>query len=114
LECRRPAHRRILDRASGVPVKNVTITADSGQQTVLCDDPDSATHSRRFPDYHRLDLRLQYARRCAQMDATHYLDVINGYARGNNQGYSCNQDFLTHYDDKGIPFLSSFGVKIKF
>jgi len=78
------------------------------------DDPDNAEHSRRFPDYHRLDLRLQYQRSYSRLDTTFYFDVINVYAQKNVQFYDYNEDYTERTEEEGMPFLPSFGVKIRY
>lgn len=78
------------------------------------DDPDDTIHSRRFPDYHRLDFRVQYAKNYGGFDALYYLDIINVYGSRNVEDYYYNEDYSKEYTEEGMPFLPSFGVKIRF
>lgn len=78
------------------------------------DEPDEAKFSRRLPPYHRLDLRVEYARRLGDLEWTYYLDIINAYARKNVEGYAYNADFTRRKRSEGLPFLPSVGVKARF
>ena len=78
------------------------------------DDPDSAVRSQRLPDYHRLDLRIQYQKKYSRMDVQYYLDIINVYGNNNVQGYDYNPEYTERENINGMPFLPSFGVKVKF
>lgn len=78
------------------------------------DDPESAVRSRRLPDYHRLDLRVQYSRTYRHLDVMYYLDIINVYANKNVQYYTYNADYSQRYDEEGMPLIPSFGVKLRF
>ncbi|MBN1879103.1 TonB-dependent receptor [bacterium] len=78
------------------------------------DDPDTVIHSKRYPDYHRLDARVQYSRDYLSFKAVYYIDIINLYGNKNIQDYYYNEDFSKEYSNEGMPFLPSFGVKIRF
>ncbi len=78
------------------------------------DESDESINSDRLPTYHRLDLRLQYARTFGRIHSTFYLDVINAYARKNAVGYIYNQDYSERDIEEGMPLLPSIGVKIEF
>ena len=47
------------------------------------DDPESAERAARYPDYHRLDLRIQYQHDRKKFQILYYLDIINVYGREN-------------------------------
>ena len=70
--------------------------------------------SERLPDYHRLDLRVQYSRSFEHVDASFYLDLINAYARDNVFGWDYNQDYTEREASTGMPFVPSIGVRVVF
>ncbi|MCP4900967.1 MAG: TonB-dependent receptor [bacterium] len=78
------------------------------------DEPDEVINSERLPDYHRLDLRVQYKRSYTRVDTIYYLDIINAYARENVFGWDYNQDLTDRTAETGMPIVPSFGVKISF
>jgi hypothetical protein len=78
------------------------------------DEPDEVIYSRRYPPYHRLDLRIDYARTLRGIDWTFYLDVINAYDRKNVFDYTYSEDFSRRAPVYGMPFLPSAGVKARF
>lgn len=78
------------------------------------DDPDHVTRSERLPAYHRLDFRVQYTPQTTWFDADLYLDIINVYGNKNVESYDYNADFSRRKDEKGMPFVPSLGVKIRF
>ncbi len=78
------------------------------------DEPDEVIRSERYPDYHRLDIRIQYAKSFSRLDTMFYLDVINVYSRDNVQAYDYNADYSERDDIYGMPLLPSFGVKIRY
>ncbi|MBN2053762.1 TonB-dependent receptor [bacterium] len=87
---------------------------DEGETfTYQRDDPDEVIRSERYPAYHRLDFRVQYSRRYRHLDVMYYLDIINLYARKNIQSYDYNADFSEREEEEGMPFLPSFGIKIR-
>lgn len=88
---------------------------DAGETfTYQREDPENKENTSRFPMNHRLDLRVQYQRNWGPLDATFYLDVINTYSRNNVQSYDYNEDFTERDEEAGMPFLPSFGVKLKY
>ncbi len=88
---------------------------DAGETfTYQREDPENKENTSRYPLNHRLDLRVQYKRTWGALDATFYLDVINAYGRDNIQSYDYNEDFTERDEETGMPFLPSFGVKLKY
>jgi hypothetical protein len=78
------------------------------------DDPPGTEGSDNLPDYHRLDLRLEFSPRAGSVRWTFYLDVINAYARENVTGWSYNEDYTERTAETGMPFLPSIGVRAQF
>lgn len=78
------------------------------------DDPPEAEGSKNLPDYHRLDLRLEYSPPAGRVRWTYYLDVINAYARENVVGWSYSSDYTERKADTGMPILPSVGVRLQF
>ncbi len=78
------------------------------------DNPDSAENSKRLPFNHRLDLRIQYIRPFSKTEMTVYMDIINLYGSKNVMDYYYNADFTKRYEETGLPFLPSFGIKITY
>ena len=71
-------------------------------------------NSRRFPPYHRLDVRMNYILERPAYSLTFYLDVINLYDRENIQGFEYNKDYSEKVETTGMPFVPSFGFRISF
>ena len=73
-----------------------------------------ANNSVRFPNYHRLDLRLDRRYVYNTWKLTTFFEVINAYAQKNVAGY----DYGPKYDKKDpiyqLPFLPTFGVEAEF
>lgn len=78
------------------------------------DEAAATINSRRLPDYHRLDLRLEYTPKPGRIAWSYYLDVINACARTNVEGYEYTADYSRRRPEEGLPFLPSFGVRARF
>jgi len=78
------------------------------------DEPHEVEYSERLPDYHRLDLRVQYSRRYSRVSASYYLDIINAYAQDNVIGWEYNEDYTEREAITGMPLVPSVGVKVVF
>ncbi|MBN1295658.1 TonB-dependent receptor [bacterium] len=78
------------------------------------DDPESAVRSKRYPTYHRLDIRVQYQAENHWFDAMYYLDIINVYGARNIDSYDYNADYSQQEENEGMPFIPSLGVKLRF
>jgi hypothetical protein len=68
-------------------------------------------NSERVPNYHRLDLRVDYK---YSKSLTMYGELINAYARKNVAGYSYSPDYKTRESIYQLPILPSFGVQYNF
>ncbi|HRY29995.1 MAG TPA: TonB-dependent receptor [Elusimicrobiota bacterium] len=73
-------------------------------------------NSARFPDYHRLDIRLAYhSRKDKRLDSwTVYFDIINAYNQRNIGGYSYNADYSSKKAVHQLPFMPAFGFTMRF
>lgn len=73
-----------------------------------------AINSVRFPNYHRLDMRLDRTYVYNTWKLVTFFEVINAYAQKNVAGY----DYGRNYDKKDpiyqLPFLPTFGVEAEF
>jgi outer membrane receptor for ferrienterochelin and colicin len=73
-----------------------------------------AINSERFPNYHRLDLRLDRTYVYNTWKLTNFFEIINAYANKNVGGY----DYGPYYDRKTpiyqLPLLPTFGVEAEF
>lgn len=80
------------------------------------DDPPEVEGSANLPDYHRLDLRLEYSPppKAKGVRWTFYLDVINVYGRENVVDWSYNADYTERKALEGMPILPSVGVRLQF
>jgi hypothetical protein len=78
------------------------------------EDPPEVENTDRLPDYHRLDLRLEYSPRAGRLRWTYYIDVINAYGRENVVGWNYNADFSERKPETGMPILPSLGVRLQF
>jgi hypothetical protein len=77
------------------------------------------TNSERYPSFHQLNLRLQYACSIFSMNTLLYLEVWNLYNRENTLGYSFKYSSeYENYVKKSAyyctPFLPSIGFRISF
>lgn len=70
-----------------------------------------AINSKRVPDYHRLDLRVDWKR---SETFTAYAELINAYGRKNVSGYSYAADYQQRETLYQLPTLISFGVQYGF
>lgn len=68
-------------------------------------------NSKRMPDYHRLDLRVN---RHYSKNTTAYMELVNAYAQKNVGGYDYNVDYTSRKEIYQLPFLISFGFTTKF
>jgi outer membrane receptor for ferrienterochelin and colicin len=68
-------------------------------------------NSQRVPNYHRLDLRVDYK---YSKSLTMYGELINAYSRKNVAGYSYSADYKTRETIYQLPTLPSFGVQYNF
>ncbi|MCH7574474.1 MAG: carboxypeptidase-like regulatory domain-containing protein [Candidatus Marinimicrobia bacterium] len=81
----------------------IMVDPDSGIPRFVPDyGDDSNINSRRFPDYHRLDIRLSHTRQWNDRSWEVYLDVINVYNRKNVLYYQSVIEIMT-YDDDNLP-----------
>ena len=73
-----------------------------------------ALNSERFPNYHRLDLRVDRAFNTAMGKLTLFIDVINVYNNNNIAGYTYNPDHSRRTPVTQLPFFPSIGVEMEF
>lgn len=73
--------------------------------------------SSRKPEYHRLDIRLNFLADYWDLDWTFYVDIINVYNRANiiNYDYSVGNDLtLQRRATTMFPILPTFGFNLRF
>lgn len=68
-------------------------------------------NSKRMPDYHRLDLRIN---RHFSKETIGYMELVNAYAQDNVGGYDYNVDYSSRKPIYQLPFLISFGFTTRF
>jgi outer membrane receptor for ferrienterochelin and colicin len=68
-------------------------------------------NSQRVPNYHRLDLRVDYK---YSKNLTMYGELINAYGRKNIAGYSYSADYKTREAIYQLPTLPSFGIQYSY
>ena len=78
------------------------------------DDPPEVEGTDNLPNYHRLDLRLEYSPPPKGVRWTFYLDVINVYGRKNVVDWRYNADYTQRKAQEGMPILPSVGVRLQF
>ncbi len=71
-------------------------------------------NSRRLPNYHRLDLRLDYDHPYNTWKLNTYFELINAYAHNNVAGYDYNADYTDRDPVYQLPLIPSFGVQADF
>jgi len=71
-------------------------------------------NSERLPNYHRLDLRLDYDHPYNTWKLNTYFELINAYNRKNVAGYDYNEDFTEREPVYQLPLIPSFGVQAEF
>jgi CarboxypepD_reg-like domain len=92
------------------PVIGSTFYADSSEYLPVS----GRLNSRRGPDYHRLDLRVDYKVIYDTWMIDYYLEVINAYSRNNTSEYEYNYDFSRREYANNLTFLPFLGVKASF
>ncbi len=71
-------------------------------------------NSARFPNYHRLDLRLDKTYTYNTWKLSTFFEVINAYAHNNVAGYNYGPNFTKKEAIYQLPFMPSFGVEAEF
>ncbi len=71
-------------------------------------------NAERLPNYHRLDLRLDYDHPYNTWKLNTYFELINAYNRKNVAGYDYNADYTTREPVYQLPMIPSFGVQAEF
>ena len=68
-------------------------------------------NSRRLPDIHKLDIRLDRNYQYKKWNMDLYVEVLNVYNQANVSGYKYNEDYTDKEDITGLPTIVSFGIK---
>lgn len=68
-------------------------------------------NSRRLPDIHKLDIRLDRNYQYKKWNMDLYVEVLNVYNQANVSGYKYNGDYTDKEDITGLPTIVSFGIK---
>jgi outer membrane receptor protein involved in Fe transport len=68
-------------------------------------------NSRRLPDIHKLDIRLDRNYQYKKWNMDLYVEVLNVYNQANISGYKYNEDYTDKEDITGLPTIVSFGIK---
>jgi hypothetical protein len=71
-------------------------------------------NSRRFPEYQRLDVRLDRFFRFQGWDLSLYAEVLNVYNHGNIYDYSYTRDYSRRITTYQFPLLPAIGAKVSF
>ena len=71
-------------------------------------------NSRRFPEYQRLDVRLDRLYRFQGWDLSLYAEVLNVYNHGNIYDYSYTRDYSRRITTYQFPLLPAIGAKVSF
>lgn len=101
--------------ASGRPTYDYVVYAD------VLDDPDLVRYSqelttrntRRYPDYHVLNLRVDYRRRLGPLSLIAFVDVINAYGRDNISSREWDERRGVETGD-GFGVFPNLGVKFEY
>ncbi|MCP4634098.1 MAG: TonB-dependent receptor plug domain-containing protein [candidate division Zixibacteria bacterium] len=107
---------------SGMPytpvigVEEISVTDSiTGQPVVVDWEPIyGATNSVRFPAYHRLDVRINFAFKWYSLPCTAYIEAINTYNQKNVYSYNWDRRYSERETTHELPFIPSFGLIIKF
>lgn len=68
-------------------------------------------NSRRLPDIHKLDIRLDRNYQYKKWNMDLYVEVLNVYNQANVSGYKYNEDYTDKEDITSLPTIVSFGIK---
>lgn len=68
-------------------------------------------NSKRLPDIHKLDIRLDRNYQYKKWNMDLYVEVLNVYNQANVSGYKYNEDYTDKEDITGLPTIVSFGIK---
>lgn len=68
-------------------------------------------NSKRLPDSHKLDIRLDRNFQYKKWNMDLYVDVLNVYNQDNVTRYKYNEDYTDKEDVTGLPMIVSFGIK---
>lgn len=71
-------------------------------------------NSERFPDYHKLDVRLDRNYQFTDWEMDLYLEMLNAYNRKNVTDYEYSPDYKTKEAESDLPLIVSFGIKATF
>jgi len=71
-------------------------------------------NSRRFPEYQRLDVRLDRLFRFQGWDLSLYLEILNVYYHRNVYDYSYTRDYSRRIPTYQFPLLPAVGAKVSF
>lgn len=68
-------------------------------------------NSKRLPDSHKLDVRLDRNYQYQGWNMDLYFEILNLYNHDNVSGYKYNADYTEKEDITGLPTILSFGIK---
>lgn len=68
-------------------------------------------NSKRLPDSHKLDIRLDRNYQYQKWNMDLYVEVLNVYNQDNVTSYKYNEDYTDKEDVTGLPMIVSFGIK---
>lgn len=68
-------------------------------------------NSKRLPDSHKLDIRLDRNYQYQKWNMDLYVEVLNVYNQDNVSSYKYNEDYTDKEDVTGLPMIVSFGIK---
>ncbi len=71
-------------------------------------------NSGRIPDFHQLDVRVDYEWQLGPIDGSIYADVQNAYNQPNPEGFLYNFDYTERTRVTGLPILPSLGVQAAY
>lgn len=68
-------------------------------------------NSKRLPDSHKLDIRLDRNYQYQKWNMDLYVEVLNVYNQDNVTSYKYNEDYTDKEDVTDLPMIVSFGIK---